>query len=111
MLSPPSEEATFGLVLVRRLLGPYIARLRAIKPLIRPWLGRCFSSRSTGQTNRDFSASHFAKTANVGTGFLPEWFCAQPSREEIRDVYSAHCVFEAGVLAELVRSYNEQTLD
>jgi DNA-binding GntR family transcriptional regulator len=37
-------------------------------------------------------------------------FAPSPSREEIRNVYLAHRVFEAGVIAELVRSYNEQTL-
>jgi DNA-binding GntR family transcriptional regulator len=38
-------------------------------------------------------------------------FVPSPSRDEIRNVYLAHRVFEAGVIAELVRSYNEQTLD
>jgi DNA-binding GntR family transcriptional regulator len=38
-------------------------------------------------------------------------FAPSPSRDEIRNVYLAHRVFEAGVIAELVRSYNEQTLD
>jgi DNA-binding GntR family transcriptional regulator len=38
-------------------------------------------------------------------------FAPSPSREEIRNVYLAHRVFEAGVIAELARSYNEQTLD
>jgi DNA-binding transcriptional regulator YhcF (GntR family) len=38
-------------------------------------------------------------------------FVPSPSREEIRDGYLAHRVFEAAVIAELVRSYDEQTLD
>jgi DNA-binding GntR family transcriptional regulator len=38
-------------------------------------------------------------------------FVPSPSRDEIRNVYLAHRVFEAGVIAELVRSYNERTLD
>jgi DNA-binding GntR family transcriptional regulator len=37
-------------------------------------------------------------------------FAPSPSREEIRNVYLAHRVFEAGVIAELVRSHDEQTL-
>jgi DNA-binding GntR family transcriptional regulator len=37
-------------------------------------------------------------------------FAPSPSREEIRNVYLAHRVFEAGVIAELVRSRDEQTL-
>jgi DNA-binding GntR family transcriptional regulator len=36
-------------------------------------------------------------------------FAPSPSREEIRNVYLAR-VFEAGVIAELVRSHDEQTL-
>jgi DNA-binding GntR family transcriptional regulator len=38
-------------------------------------------------------------------------FVPSPSREEIRNVYLAHRVFEAGVIAELARSYDQQTLD
>jgi DNA-binding GntR family transcriptional regulator len=38
-------------------------------------------------------------------------FVPSPSREEIRNIYLAHRVFEAGVIAELARSYDEQTLD
>jgi DNA-binding GntR family transcriptional regulator len=38
-------------------------------------------------------------------------FVPSPSREEIRNVYLAHRVFEAGVIAELARSHDQQTLD
>ena len=38
-------------------------------------------------------------------------FAPSPSRDEIRNVYLAHRVFEAGVIAELARSYDEETLD
>ena len=38
-------------------------------------------------------------------------FVPSPSHEEIRNIYLAHRVFEAGVIAELARSYDQRTLD